>query len=77
MAKIKIFLEKGETPESADLALLKALNLHVSGDIHLDEDFADPAMTSAVDKLEELYKNVSQKMMAEIMSAIDGEYGNL
>lgn len=74
MAKVKIILEDGESELDADLALLKALNLHASGDIHLTESFDDPAMIDAQDRMIKIHEDMYKDMMDEIFNVIDDEY---
>lgn len=74
MAKVKIFLEKGETLADADNALFKALNHHASGDVHLRESFDDPAMVDAANRMEELFKKQYKEMIDEIIATLESEY---
>ena len=74
MAKVKIILEKGESPSDADAMLLKALQLHSTGDVHIDESFDDPAMIDAAAHLERIHKQIYSEMLEEINDVIDAEY---
>jgi hypothetical protein len=74
VSKVKVFLNKGETPLDADLSLLKAIELHSSGDIHVTESFDDPAMIEIAKKLETINKIVYANMIKEIIAALEDEY---
>jgi hypothetical protein len=76
MADVKIILEKGETQQEAEEALLKALNSHSSGDIHFTESFEDPAMVDATHKMEKMHKDMYNEMIREINEALDDEYSD-
>jgi len=73
MAKVKVFLEKGETELDAQIAIEKALQLHSSGDIHT-ESFEDPAMIHAQQRFEEIHDRIYKEMLDEIMDELDKEY---
>lgn len=75
MAKIKVYLEKNETPEEADDLLYKALEHHRSGEQHT-EGFTDPAMQDLAQKLEGKYADLYQQMLREIEEELDKEYDN-
>lgn len=74
MAKVKIYLEKGETIEDAEMQLRKALDLHDSGDIHERQDYVDPAMQHIMDRLEAMHEEMYKEMMSEVIQEIDKEY---
>jgi hypothetical protein len=74
MAKVKIFLDENETLEDAEDTLRKALDLHVSGDIHDGESFSDPAMIDTAVILERLHEDMYKKMIAEILQTLDRDY---
>jgi hypothetical protein len=74
MADIKIILKKDETIEQVDNLLFKALDLHASGDVHLEESFDDPAMISTFDQLEKTQKQIYMEMLEEIFMEIDKQY---
>ena len=77
MTKIKILLDKNETPEEAEEILYKALNAQRNGDIHT-EDFSDPAMVDVVSVMEKFHKYIYVDMMREIQEVLDREYnGNI
>jgi len=76
MAKVKIYLEKGETIEDAEMQLRKALDLHDSGGVHERQDYVDPAMQDVMDTFEVLHEKSYKEMMDEIIREIDGEYEN-
>lgn len=74
MAKVKIFLDKNETIEDAEELLKKALELHSTGDIHVDESWDDPAMVDVQDRAVEVHKRIYDDMIDEIINAINEEY---
>lgn len=74
MADIKIILKKDETIEEVDNLLFKALDMHASGDVHLEESFDDPAMVSTFDKLSDEQKKIYLEMLEEIYMEIDKQY---
>lgn len=76
MANVKIFLQPGESIRDAEDALMKAFNLHASGDIHYSHVFQDPAMAALAEKMESIYKNISQDMVREISEALDEDYSD-
>lgn len=73
MAKVKVFLEDGETELDAQLAIYKALQLHNSGDVHT-ESFEDPAMIHAQQRFEEIHEKIYKEMIAEISQQLDEEF---
>lgn len=74
MAKIKILLEKGETPEQAEEMLLKALTSQREGLAHTHHDtFEDPAMDHMAEMMEDFYAKQWEKMLKEIFEVIDEE----
>ena len=75
MAKIQIFLDKDETPEQAEDLLFKAIESQRNGELHQDE-FSDPAMKNALDRMEKIYKDNYAELLQEIMQALDEEYDN-
>lgn len=74
MAKVKIFLGKGETQHDAEEALRKALDHHSSGDVHSSHKFEDPAMVAVSDRMEQTFKTISKEMTEEIIQALEDEY---
>lgn len=74
MAKVKIYLEKGEKIEDAEMQLRKALDLHDSGDIHERQDYVDPAMQHVMDTFEAMHEEAYKEMMDEVIREIDKEY---
>lgn len=72
--KVKIILEKHETMEEAEETLYKALDLHRTGDIHLQESFDDPAMIDVSQRMEKIYEDIYKEMMEEITDALDEDY---
>lgn len=74
MAKVKVFLEKGETIEDAEMQLRKALDFHDSGDIHDRQDYTDPAMQHVFDRLEAMHEKMYQELVQEIIREIEKEY---
>ena len=76
MARIKIILKNGETREEVEEQLLKALNLHKSGDIHDSEKFEDPAMDDLENKIAKLHELMFQEMLNEVVAEIDREYSD-
>lgn len=76
MAKVKILLEKGETPADADEALLKALAHHATGDAHDEDVFDDPAMMHMAQRLEEIHTKIQADMLREISDLLDKEYSH-
>jgi len=73
MPKVKIILEKGETPEQAEELLLKAFEAKSNGDIH-SEDFSDPAMSNALARMLKIHEDNYEAMLQEILQALDEEY---
>lgn len=74
MAKVKIFLEKGESMADAEEMLSKALKLHSSGDIHVEESFDDPAMIHAAERMQNIHEDIYDDMLKEILEEINKEY---
>ena len=74
MPKVKIYLEKGETIEEAEELLRKALDLHSSGDIHVEESYDDPAMIHTQERMEEIHNKIYDEMLQEVIEAINEEY---
>ncbi len=71
--KVKIELDEGQTPDSAEEELYKALNSHRSGDMHSDK-FTDPAMEHVSDYMKAVYREHYTLMMNEIMDELDNDY---
>ena len=71
--KIKIQLDKNQTPEEADNSLFKALSLHANGDAHEDK-FDDPVMQDLLDDLERKFAEMLSGTMAEIHNELDMEH---
>lgn len=74
MSKVKIFLGKNETIEDAELDLFKALNHHVSGEVHQSDNFEDPAIKASADQLEIIHKKIYKEMIDEINLELEKEY---
>lgn len=74
MAKVKIFLEPGETTQDAEDLLFKALNHHNTGEVHSSHSFQDPAMVSVAHKMESIHSKIYQEMLEEIFEALDKDY---
>lgn len=74
MAKVKIFLEPGETTRDAEDSLLKALVHHNSGEVHSSHKFEDPAMIAVSDKMTQLHDTIYKEMLAEIFEELDKDY---
>lgn len=75
MAKVKILLEPGETELDADAALQKALEFHSSGDAH-SEDFDDPAMVHALQRMDAEHAKIYAEMIREVGDLLDKEYAD-
>lgn len=73
MAKIKVILDRGESPLDSDIQLYKALHPQMTGDI--TESFEDPAMISVSQRFEEILKLRYPSMIAEIIAELEKEYG--
>lgn len=73
MPKVKIILEKGETPEQAEDLLYKAFEAKRNGDAH-EEDFSDPAMSDALSRMLKIQEDNYEAMLQEIIQALDEEY---
>lgn len=76
MAKVKIFLEDGETLQDAEDSLFKAMNLHNSGDIHSSHSFQDPAMAILAAEMESIHNKIYKEMLDEIFETLDKEYSS-
>ncbi len=74
MAEIKIFLGKDETVEEVESDLFKALNHHVSGEVHTEDKFSDPAIQDTAETMQEIHKKIYQDMLTEIFTELDKEY---
>lgn len=75
MTRVKIIVEKGETPDEAEEKLYKAMNSHRTGDLHT-EDFSDPAMKDLVQQMQKKHEDLYIDMMRDIMDLLDEEYSN-
>ena len=73
--RIKIKLDKGQSPEDADNELFKAMSLHANGDAHEDE-FDDPVMQEYIDDLKRKFSMMLEQAMDEIHTKLDLEHGN-
>ena len=71
--KIKIKLDKNQTPEDADNRLYKAMSLHANGDAH-DDDFDDPVMQQLLDDLSLKFQAMMRETMDEIHEELDLEH---
>lgn len=74
MAKVKIFLEPGETLREAEDSIFKAMEHHNTGDVHSSDTFQDPAMDSVADRMVSVHSKIYQEMLQEIFEALDQEY---
>lgn len=74
MAKVKIFLEPGETIQDAEDSLMKSLVHHNSGDAHSNQTFQDPAMDAVADRMIDIHSKIYHEMMQEIYEVLDKEY---
>ena len=74
MARVKILLDKNETLDEVDSLLLKAMDLHTSGDVHDDEMFEDPAMADVNQRMNDIQKRIYDEMIEEIIMELDSEY---
>ncbi len=75
MSKVKIYLAPGETLRDAEDSLLKALNHHNSGDVHV-ETFQDPAMDNVADRMISAHSKIYQEMLQEIFEELDKDYNS-
>lgn len=73
MPTVKIILDKGETPEQAEDLLLKAFEAKSNGDMHT-EDFSDPAMQDALQRMIQIQEDNYQALIQEVIQALDEEY---
>ena len=73
--RIKIQLDKYQTPEDADNELFKAMSIHANGDAHEDE-FDDPVMQQYIDDLKVKFSMMLEQAMLEIHNELDSEHGN-
>lgn len=71
--KIKIELDKGQAPEEAEELLYKALTAKRSVDVHTEE-FQDPVMEEAAQKMVNMHKQIWEESLEEILSILDEEY---
>jgi hypothetical protein len=74
MAKVKIFLEPGETQQDAEDSLFKAMQHHNTGEVHSSHSFQDPAMVAVSQKMEKIHSEIYQDMLNEIFQELDKEY---
>lgn len=74
MSKVKIFLQKGETLAEVESDLFKALNHHVSGNVHEEETFKDPAMQAVVHRMEASHIKIYDDMINEINCVLEEDY---
>ncbi len=74
MATIKIILEKDEKVAEVEQLLIKALDLHTSGDIHVEESFEDPAMIDLENHLKKLHKDIYSDTLNEVIELLNREY---
>lgn len=75
MAKVKILLEKSETPEQAEDLIFKAFESQRNGETH-NEEFNDPAMVDLINRMQMLHESEYELMMQEIAAVIDEEHHN-
>ena len=74
--KIKVSLDKKQTPIEAEEQLYKALRSQRLGDAHKSEDrFIDPAMQDLAILMKTKYKIMYDEMLQEIFRELDDEYG--
>lgn len=74
MGRIKIFVEDGETVESVENDLFKAISHHISGDAHNGESFEDPAMASVAEKMISAHDQMYKDMIKEINEELEKEH---
>lgn len=74
MAEVKIFLDKDETVEDVESDLFKALNHHISGDVHTEDKFEDPAVQHTAETMQETHKKIYQDILNEIFTELDKDY---
>lgn len=72
--KIKIILNKNETKEQAEETLIKALNLHKDGDVHIDASYDDAAMVDTENRLKDIHSKIYQDMLDEINETLEEQY---
>jgi hypothetical protein len=70
MAKVKIYLDKGETVEQVEDLLVKAFQQHAAGAEHKNA-FHDPAARDVFNKLINEHEKMLESMIKEIMKVID------
>lgn len=74
MAKVKIFVEEGETLEEAEDLIQKALNFHSSGEVHDEDSYEDPAMGNLTTLLEAMHQKTYDNIIREVIQALDKDY---
>jgi hypothetical protein len=74
MAKVKIYLEPGETQRDVEEVLNKAFEHQAQGGVHSEQTFDDPAMVDTVQRMESTFKKIHQDMINEINEALDQDY---
>ena len=73
--RIKIKLDKGQSPEDADNELFKAMSLHANGDAH-ESEFDDPVMQEYIEDLTRKFSMMLERAMDDIHAKLDSEHGN-
>jgi len=73
MNKVKIILDKNQTPKEAEELLFKALESQRTGEIHDESEFLDPAMTSLENRLMELNKIFIDELIREVLDELEEE----
>lgn len=76
MAKVKVYLEPGETEFDAEQALQKAFEHHSSGDAHNEESFDDPAMVDLANRLNQAHATMYAELTREITALLDEEFSD-
>lgn len=74
MAKVKIFLEEGETREEVEESLAKSVNSQNSGDVHAQDTFQDPAMDDVAETMISSFSQIYQEMLQDVFQVLDQEY---
>jgi hypothetical protein len=72
--KISVVLPKGTDEIEGQNALYKASNHHVSGDVHDEQAFDDPAMADLQERLVKEHQDMYKLMLAEIFKALESDY---
>ena len=70
MAKVKIYLEPGETQDDVQELLIKAFQHHSAGAEH-KQAFHDPAARDAFNKMINAHSKMFERMLKEVNQVID------